>query len=249
MVKTVGFTRSVDPGTEPPVIKFCQAYASKFTPLFIGWCVVGWVMTHRRMKQLTGEYQSLLPEDAEALAVREGYGVPNFGVPHCRYEQTETGFKVTINSGPQMNGCIISLLLLGVPGVIFFLITFSWTSFDILVMLTITAAYYFLYNEPHRIELTRDTVIINGVPLELKFLARFMVLQRGRHSKLQYQYGGQHYGFSGDWDAMAATETASALNNHLDWYKQEALRAPRPVNPQRTKAQDELRKRQRPDKY
>ena len=144
-----------------------------------------------------------------------GYAVADWGVPHCNYEKTDTGFIVTFNkthvgfhgaidsaSQPRNAvGAVGSLAALSAIGV-------AWAVHK--------------STGGTRIEVTGDAVIINDKKMSRDDFGGFNVdhtFKGGNASQavatLGYQFGNRTFPFGGAWVEKQAAEVASSLNSHL----------------------------------
>jgi hypothetical protein len=172
------------------------------------------------------------------VPARAGYGVADFGVPHCRYERTPAGFTVTLrNNNYGASGCLLSMLTVPALGILYYFFGGLSTLFLVILTITVAAIYFSYYRVPSRIEVATDTITINGTRHERDHFGSFNVRAR---KQLGYQYGLRNYWLAGDWTDLEVTEIASALNAHISIAPASAAPQPSP---------DDLRNRRRPSDF
>jgi hypothetical protein len=195
----------IDP-TVASSLKLCEQYIPLFSAVFIGWCVLGLATGGIRNARLRN-YKQMAP-------TRRGYGVADFGVPHCRFEPTAGGgFNVTLrNNYYSRVGCLFAFLTVPALGILYYFFGGASTSFLVILTVTVAVVFFSFYRAPSRIEVTSDTITINGTRLERDHFGNFHV--HGRQ-QLGYQHGLRNYWLPGSWTNVEVTEIASALNAHL----------------------------------
>jgi TPR repeat protein len=145
----------------------------------------------------------------------DGFVRAEYGVPHCKYETTPEGFKITYNKmsfdliktyeEAMAKGNLIGMLL----GLVLILI----------------AGIVNLFN-PTVIEVNKEAVIIKGKRYNRRDFSGFNVEKSvnvprsgwsrdGVIATLGYTYGVRSFGIGGAWDHSQAQEVASALNQLL----------------------------------
>lgn len=222
-------------------LQFSEIYAVPFTIAFVAWCVFVIVRSQVQNRRLE-RYSQLLP-------TRPGFGVADFGVPHCRFERLGPGsFRVTLrNNGYSAVGALVSFLAVPSLAILYFFFGGVSTWFAVILTITAEAWLFSLYREPSWIEVHPDTLIINGVALERDYFGSFHV-HGPAQAQLGYEYGMRNYWLPGWWRTLEVTEIASALNTHISI---RAVISPRPDTPERPDTPNpgpDLREK-RPNKY
>ena len=172
--------------------------------------------------------------DAEADFVKAEYGVP-----HCNFERTPEGFRVTFNRAGLGSHAVVSGLSNPSGGA---------AAVGSLVGLVAVGAFALAKKagKGTTIEVTRRAVIIDDKKMTRRDFVQFSVAKTWKAGNradtlavLGYQYGSRSFEFGGAWDEGQAAEVASSLNHELrmvpmegdeERKSPEALRAARPTD-------------------
>lgn len=152
----------------------------------------------------------------------DGVEQADYSVPHCKFEETAEGFKVTYRKLPEFIhtsfGNYHKQTNAGGNG----LAALFGLLIGLLMTVTIGAVMYiWMIFFPKTIEVTRDLVLINGKKLARKDFLGFNISHtRQIHDNeasavLGYTYGRKGFKIGGTWTEREATEISSALNSHL----------------------------------
>jgi hypothetical protein len=155
------------------------------------------------------------------------YEQAEYGVPHCKFERTTHGFKVSFNKAT--SGRISWAVLTGFPGIPIAMLVLGLAigGFGVFmgVVLPIVGIVLLLKCNETKIEVTPDAIIIDNAILSRKDFVSFSVggttEQKGRRPSVEartigYTYGLRSFSFGGVWkNPGEAEEVANALNAHL----------------------------------
>jgi hypothetical protein len=176
------------------------------------------------------------------------YEQAEHGIPHCQFERTKEGLKVSFKRMPKLFliGTIVSIFVLILPVAILLFID-SFKAFLLILAAVGAGCFFYIKLPPTRIEITPDAVIINGKILNRQDFGSFSFsiwtfqqkTSTTNFGVLEYTYGRRTFTFGGLWGEREAVEVASALNDHLRMTPQagndhnpqpEQLRAARPTD-------------------
>jgi hypothetical protein len=152
-----------------------------------------------------------------------GYLRAEYDVPHCRFEKTSQGFRIFLKNDPlppslyQAYGGLLGLLLVALV-VVYFI--YGLTAACISLAAGAMIMYLALHRSPTRLEVTTDTVIIDGARLSRRDFGTFHInkaweMADQMYAQLGYSYGLRRFPFGGILDHAQALEIATALNQHL----------------------------------
>lgn len=126
---------------------------------------------------------------------------PTDRVPHCEFERTPDGFKITYRKPP---------FELVVARNIYY-------KFGKLVLIPLFIPLFVQKFYPTSIEVNLKTIKIGGRELQREefggfFVAKTYRASRGKIAELGYQYGVHKFAVAGAWKAQEAYEVVNALN-------------------------------------
>jgi TPR repeat protein len=177
--------------------------------------LIGGAMTMTGKK----EQQDQPVPQRQSRTTPDGFVRAEYDVPHCKYEATPEGFKITFSKMPLelVQGYEETLGKGNGLAVLFGML------FAAVIMLITWIVKLF---NPTVVEVNKEAVIINGKRYNRQDFSGFNVAKsmnvpksgwsnNGVVATLGYTYGVRSFEFGGAWDKGQALEVASALNQHL----------------------------------
>jgi hypothetical protein len=149
----------------------------------------------------------------------DGHVVAQYGVPYCNFTKTDEGFFVTFRRIPlwfnsldpaNIRGSVVLSMLKIVP-----------------MLFVLPFAFFLIYFRPYRIDVTKETVALNGTKYKRADFGGFMAIQsiasRGgldttKHGQkipnvvLTYSYGQARKDWGGMWPQDKAMEFVNSFN-------------------------------------